>query len=240
MTVEQVIEKLKYIIASYLMSGKADNDTCGEWKEVLTIAIQALQTQADGDLINRTSVLDVLKIYKVNLTVIDIIRSLPITNVAIPSSVKEYREQMRDATPEERESIDKYIKSISKPTRVNFWNLDDNDDCISRKAVLSLLADHFDNVFDMVKELPSVVIPPEHDGCKDCRYESQYENEIPCMQCKQNYTDKWQKKPHWIHRNDDYTDWLECPSCGYGSEGEVKYGEGTPFCPHCGERLEEE
>lgn len=28
--------------------------------------------------------------------------------------------KMRDATPEERESVDKYVKSISKPTGVNF------------------------------------------------------------------------------------------------------------------------
>ena len=28
---------------------------------------------------------------------------------------------MRDATKEERESVDKYIKSISKPTGVNFF-----------------------------------------------------------------------------------------------------------------------
>lgn len=41
----------------------------------------------DNNLISRTSVLDVLKIYKVNLTVIDIIRGLPITNVAIPNKV---------------------------------------------------------------------------------------------------------------------------------------------------------
>jgi len=29
--------------------------------------------------------------------------------------------KMRDATTEERESVDKYVKSISKPTGVNFW-----------------------------------------------------------------------------------------------------------------------
>lgn len=148
--------------------------------------------------------------------------------------------KMRDATPEEQKSVNDYIKSISKPTGINFWDLDNNDDCISRKAVLSLLADHFDNVFDMVKELPSVAIPSDHDGCKDCKYETYPEYYYPCCECKQNYMDEWQKKPHWIHRNDDYTDWLECPNCGYGSEGEVKYGEGTPFCPHCGEKLENE
>ena len=99
--------------------------------------------------------------------------------------------KMRDATPEEQKSVDDYIKSISKPTGVNFWNLDDNDDCISRKAVLSLLADHFDNVFDMVKELPSVAIPQDHDGCKDCKYETYPEYYYPCCECKQNYMDEW-------------------------------------------------
>ena len=38
----------------------------------------------------------------------------------------------------------------------------------------------------------------------------------------------------WVHRNDDYNDWLECSQCGYGSEGEVKYGENTNYCPNCG------
>ena len=31
--------------------------------------------------------------------------------------------KMREATSEERESVDKYIKNISKPTGVDFWNL---------------------------------------------------------------------------------------------------------------------
>jgi len=32
--------------------------------------------------------------------------------------------KMREVTPEERESIDKYIKSISKPTGVDFFDLE--------------------------------------------------------------------------------------------------------------------
>ena len=44
--------------------------------------------------------------------------------------------KMRDATPEERESIDKYIKSISKPTGVDFWDLEQelSGDLISRQG----------------------------------------------------------------------------------------------------------
>ena len=32
--------------------------------------------------------------------------------------------KIREATPEERESVDKYIKSTSKPTGVDFWDLE--------------------------------------------------------------------------------------------------------------------
>ena len=42
------------------------------------------------------------------------------------------------------------------------------------------------------------------------------------------------KTGKWVHRNDDFNDWLECSECGYGSEGEVRFGEETNFCPHCG------
>lgn len=37
---------------------------------------------------------------------------------------KEEAIKMRDATPEEREAVDDYIKSISKPTGVDFLDLD--------------------------------------------------------------------------------------------------------------------
>ena len=138
--------------------------------------------------------------------------------------------KMRDATPEEQKSVDDYIKSISKPTGINFWDLDGNDDCISRKAVLSLLADHFDNVFDMVKELPSVAIPPDHDGCKDCKYETYPEYYYPCCDCKQNYVDKWQKKPHWI----DTGSGQECSECH-----EIQYGYDNHrfYCGNCGAKM---
>ena len=36
--------------------------------------------------------------------------------------------KMRDATPEEQQNIDEYIKSISMPTGVNLFDLLDNEE----------------------------------------------------------------------------------------------------------------
>ena len=47
-----------------------------------------------------------------------------------------------------------------------------------------------------------------------------------------------EKAGHWIHRNDDVSDWFECSECEYGSKGEVKFGEGTSYCPNCGAKME--
>ena len=44
-------------------------------------------------------------------------------------------------------------------------------------------------------------------------------------------------KGKWIHWTDDYKDYVTCPSCGYGEEGEVLLADKTPFCPICGEDL---
>ena len=51
--------------------------------------------------------------------------------------------KMRDATPEERVSIDKYIKGISKPTGVDFdatLKQEPYEDVISRQAVINAIA----------------------------------------------------------------------------------------------------
>ena len=48
------------------------------------------------------------------------------------------------------------------------------------------------------------------------------------------------KTGKWLHCNDDRNDWSECSECGYGDEGEVKFGEETPYCPHCGSKNESE
>lgn len=83
-----------------------------------------------------------------------------------------------------------------------------------------------------------------------------FENPFPEEECKQRkfYGDcyhcfataiasrdhqllKKEQPKQWIHKNDDYCDWLECPNCGYGDEGEVKFGEGTLYCPCCGQNL---
>lgn len=100
------------------------------------------------------------------------------------------------------------IKALEQePKGINFWDLDDNDDCISRKAVLSILADHFDNPFDRVRELPSVNIP--------------------------NKTGRWIRQKSLY----GYSNTYECPICGrtiYANDQEDL--EDYPYC-HCGAKM---
>lgn len=97
-------------------------------------------------------------------------------------------EQMRRPTPEERESIEKYVKSISKPTGVNFWDLvqEPCEDAISRQAA-NILVDELAraisdercyisrgrstaSIMQDILDLPPVK-PQEKTGhCKDCKY----------------------------------------------------------------------
>lgn len=88
------------------------------------------------------------------------------------------------------------------------------EDCISRKSVIDVLTKHRVHFADMVAITSDL-------------------KDLPSVQPKA-------KAGKWIHRNDDFDDWLECSNCGYGSEGEVKYGEGTPYCPVCGYQMMEE
>ena len=147
------------------------------------------------------------------------------------------QEPMRDATPEERESIDKYIKSISKPTGINFWDLTDGE-YISREEVIDIIEDVcpiYGNDYryilrEKINELPSVAIPPDHDGCEDCRYQDKGEDELPCRECRQNYKDKWKKKPHLIEVDDMI---YKCSECGCDDiVGKCN------FCPNCGAKMD--
>lgn len=46
------------------------------------------------------------------------------------------------------------------------------------------------------------------------------------------------KTGRWLDWTDDRNDYLKCSMCGYGEEGEVKFGEYTPYCPMCGTKME--
>lgn len=48
------------------------------------------------------------------------------------------------------------------------------------------------------------------------------------------------KTGRWLDWTDDRNDYLKCSRCGYGEEGEVKFGEYTPYCPMCGSKMESE
>lgn len=88
----------------------------------------------EGDAISRQAVLDLIEHYNSDglgsvfygyeegVKFADAVNKLPPVNPQEPKTEKVIK--MRNATPEEREAIDKYIKSISKPTVVDFWDLE--------------------------------------------------------------------------------------------------------------------
>ena len=50
------------------------------------------------------------------------------------------------------------------------------------------------------------------------------------------YEDRDEAKK-WIQWTDDRMDYVKCPVCGYGDEGEILMKETLGFCPSCGQRL---
>ena len=98
--------------------------------------------------------------------------------VIIPKEQENKVIKMREATPEERESISKYVNNISKPTVVNFWDLDPKlcEDCISRRAALDCFTWTNDkaDVWNRIKELPPIT--PKLQMVQN-----------PCVECGCNY-----------------------------------------------------
>lgn len=131
---------------------------------------------------------------------------------------------MRDATPEERESINKYIKSISKPTGVDFWDLkqEPKTDAVSRNDVIKMLntmdrysADKL-RLCDTNKEFPHNEV-----FIVDDVYEKL--NLLPLVKPQEP------KTVHWIYnQNGTFT----CDNCG------CKHSKSN-FCPNCGAEMKE-
>ena len=139
---------------------------------------------------------------------------------------------MRDATPEERKSVDNYIKSISKPTGVKFDEGQEQldfvqphnkipvtltvGDAISRQAVLDL-CERFNgcvpySVLSSRDMLPSVstektghwIMPVQDDGMSDPIY-----YQVRCSECGFDLDPQtWHQELHQ-YGADKY-----CPKCG--------------------------
>lgn len=135
-------------------------------------------------------------------------------NMAIKALEQEPKSKivkMRDATPEERESIDKYIKSISTTTGVDFWDLEPSEDAISRQALISdfPISDSYslDDIIATIKFQPSVT-PTRKKG-------------------------KWIKGCTAI-TGDGLAQTYDCSECGSYWYRRFKY------CPNCGAEMESE
>ena len=120
---------------------------------------------------------------------------------------------MRDATPEEQKSVDDYIKSISKPTGVNFGTLESCDDAINRQYIIEQYKSCADMLSDEELEGANLVMewvykappvnPQEQTGKWTLMYEPK--NMVVCS---------------------------ECGKCAYMYQDKT-----SAFCPHCGAKM---
>ena len=110
-------------------------------------------------------------------------------------------------------------------------------DLISRNAVEKLIRDKIGisitksaELIYEVRQLISCSIPPEHDGCKGCKYQDKSEDEMPCLECMHNYTDEWKKAPKWIHTEECDEEFpYRCSECNLPSRS-----NGHRYCSNCG------
>lgn len=113
------------------------------------------------------------------------------------AKIKEY-EQMRDATPEERESVYDYIESISEECsgEVNFWDGKDKAkkhcaDCKWLDPTTPAWERHTHCIDGCTNK--SEWEPKEKD-CRTCRYEKSEFEKDPCFSCSENGGKLWEPK----------------------------------------------
>ena len=136
--------------------------------------------------------------------------------------------KMRDATPEERESVNKYIKSISTT------GVEHSEDCVSRQSMLDAITEIDDNtnmdiytneVREIIKDLPpvtpkGVTVTDFADKCRECGK---------------------QKKGKWIYHEKSistgFKDLRECSCCKCYFDWLMPRNS---YCPNCGAEMEDE
>ena len=149
--------------------------------------------------------------------------------------------KIRDATPEERESVDAYIKSISKPTEIEFDEEQEqldfvqphksipvmltvkSGDTVSRKSIKHKLQEHYDffvNAYGGFSNL-SQNDKSRVDEISNCI----------AMVVNEPSVNPQPKTGHWKIANSFCT----CDQCGY----KTRPWNNTPFCPNCGAKMVE-
>lgn len=147
-----------------------------------------------------------------------------------------------NATPEERESVDAYIKSISKPTGIEFDEEQEqldfvqphksipvmltvkSGDTVSRKSIKHKLQEHYDffvNAYGGFSNL-SQNDKSRVDEISNCI----------AMVVNEPSVNPQPKIGHWIKENSV----LRCSICDVGVARYNKY----PYCPNCGAKMVEE
>jgi hypothetical protein len=80
--------------------------------------------------------------------------------------------------------------------------------------------------------------PVWYDGEDEIAERDQWKRDIEAIKSLPSVRPKI-KVGHWIEWTDDIDDYVKCSCCDYGDEGDVKLGDETNYCPHCGAKMEE-
>lgn len=120
MTREEAIKNLQFV-RNYL-------DDTSKMAISFDMAIKALEQEPCEPVLSHSELTRLIYVYFGG-------EKYEITKQAI-EAVRAIQEPMRDATQKELASVNDYIKSISKPTGINFYDAEFCEDAISREAVI--------------------------------------------------------------------------------------------------------
>ena len=143
---------------------------------------------------------------------------------------------MREATAEERESVNAYVESISEPTGVNFTDTISRAEAIEAvrletgKLGRGLLGRG--DILDILSALPSVDRPSEERLLQEIKHLREQNNQL-----EELYTALSTNVDRPTGEWHDSWGFAHCSICGRGVQRPIGRKTDYKFCPYCGAEL---